>query len=64
MKCSECEHEDICYNGQYQDDCNVCSGTGEGYTEYSTCWNCHGRGTEIVTCDEGMDEQYFIGSLK
>lgn len=55
MKCSECDIE--CYSGQYKDDCNVCSGTGEGHSEYERCWNCHGTGTERVNCEEDDDDE-------
>ena len=45
----------------FEDDiCPVCNGSGEGMTEWSTCYNCNGTGcvrVEVNDEQESEDEQ-------
>ena len=44
------------YDDDEEQECHVCSGTGEGRTEHDTCYHCHGSGMEPASDEEEYDD--------
>lgn len=35
-----------------EETCQYCNGSGEGPADGTTCWNCKGKGVELVEIEE------------